>query len=239
MEQETLLELVETGVKASDFYNKTDENIERATQLEKLGFHNLAAEIFNKVSLKDKLDRISKMGYIKIPYRNIEDYLDRKVKRYNREHSVNNINSTRSGFFSGGHIFINSTLQPQNFNSQDFFMRALNDPLTNFLGMRQSIKNDYEIEKIERITCDYHNPSNKTIGKFVYIEIPISKYKDLPPAEILDELKVHQSRQAFDYFTIAKVSSVHDPILFGRVDNVSDRFYCCQWGNDISLDDII
>ena len=86
MPNETLMELVETGEQSKDFYSKTDENLDRAAQLESLGFIAMAQEIINEVQFKDKLNRISEFGYLKITEEKIGKFLDKKVELYNAKH---------------------------------------------------------------------------------------------------------------------------------------------------------
>lgn len=93
--------------------------------------------------------------------------------------------------------------------------------------------------KISVKTKDYNSTDPKTIGKFVYTETPVSEYPDIPPNDVLQVMKTHKDRKIFDYFSIAKVTHIVDPIMFGRINGCEDRFYIAQWGNDITLDDIL
>lgn len=88
-------------------------------------------------------------------------------------------------------------------------------------------------------TNDYHKTEEGTIGKFWWDEKNIDQYTSCPPKEILEKLKIHKERNVFDYFTIATVKHISDPLLLGRISNVQDRFFIAQWGEDIQLDDII
>ena len=88
-------------------------------------------------------------------------------------------------------------------------------------------------------TCDYYSYDSTTIGKFVWTENRLGNYKGIPPKEVIETLKEHKERQVFDYFTIAAVEGVRDPLLLGRLNNVADRFYIAQWGTDVTLDDLL
>lgn len=64
----------------------------------------------------------------------------------------------------------------------------------------------------------------------------------LPPKEALDAFAAAKDAGMFDTFEVARVESVQvykDPILFGRIDGCLDRFFIAQWGDDVSLKDLI
>ena len=88
-------------------------------------------------------------------------------------------------------------------------------------------------------TCDYISNDPTTIGKFVWTENRLGNYKGIPPKEVIETLKEHKERQVFDYFTIAAVEGIHDPLLLGRLNGVNERFYIINWGVDVCLDDLI
>jgi len=69
----------------------------------------------------------------------------------------------------------------------------------------------------------------------------LEEYPDLPPEEVLLELKTAQERECFDYYEIAKIESIReviDPILFGRINGCTDRFFIAQWDHDVKFEDI-
>lgn len=70
-------------------------------------------------------------------------------------------------------------------------------------------------------------------------EKPLEQSEHLPPATVVEAIKVHQDRNVFDYMTIASVREVKDPIVFGRLTGSKDRFFIAQWGDDVCLDDLI
>jgi len=86
-------------------------------------------------------------------------------------------------------------------------------------------------------TC--HRGSYSGIGYFLWEETPITTYEGIPPDGVLTTLKEHKERGVFDEFVVATVEAIPDPLLLGKINEVSDRFYIAQWGNDIALDDII
>ena len=110
------------------------------------------------------------------------------------------------------------------------------------LWARVSIPQDDKNSKITEIvkqTCDFSSRKKGTIGKFVWKECPIEEYESIPPKEVLTKLRIHKDRLLFDYFTIASVENVKDPLLFGRINETTDKYFIAQWGEDILLDDLI
>jgi hypothetical protein len=73
----------------------------------------------------------------------------------------------------------------------------------------------------------------------VWTEALLQDYPTIPPAEVLKALRKHQERKVFDYFTIASVKGVPDPLLLGRVIGSKDRWFIKQWGEDIHVEDVI
>lgn len=72
--------------------------------------------------------------------------------------------------------------------------------------------------------------------------IKLSEYPEVPPVEVLDALEVAVSRNCFDSFEVAKIESVveeKDPIIFGRINGCTDRFFVAQWDDDVKIEDIL
>jgi hypothetical protein len=67
----------------------------------------------------------------------------------------------------------------------------------------------------------------------------IEHYPNVPPQSVLSSLETAQNRKCFDYFEIASIRNVKDPILFGGIHGCSDRFYIDQWDTDVSIDDLL
>jgi hypothetical protein len=64
--------------------------------------------------------------------------------------------------------------------------------------------------------------------------------RDVPPQEVLEKIAAAKEVGCFDYFEIAFVEEVKkDPIVFGRIDSCSDRFFIAQWDDDVSIEQII
>lgn len=66
----------------------------------------------------------------------------------------------------------------------------------------------------------------------------IENYDMVPPDEALDKLEVAQEKKVFDYFEVAYIRNVEDPIIFGRINGCTDRFFIAQWDDDVSIDQI-
>lgn len=227
MKQPTLMELVDECSSINQSYHKEDENVKRASELEDLGFDKLANELIEKVEQRAKLDKLSQYKYVQITDKKIGLYLDRKVERYNEEHpkekekNVLYHASFGSLTFGSGIVLTGDPDSGWNFEETP------------------PMKNQREVIIMIRSTNDYRKTGDGTIGKFCWTETPVEKYETLPPKHILDLLKMHKDRHVFDYFSIASVNAVVDPLLLGRIDGSSDRFFIAQWGEDIQLDDVI
>ncbi len=134
-----------------------------------------------------------------------------------------------------------------NSNPQWIFRRepdvptVIDSPLDGTGYMRQDYTDNTEamptfVEK----TCDYDLTKEGTIGKFEWTEVPVEEYEGLPPKRVLETFKKHKERKVFDYFTIASVEGIKDPLLLGRLNGErSKRWFIAQWGIDVSLDDLI
>lgn len=68
---------------------------------------------------------------------------------------------------------------------------------------------------------------------------PLKDYPEVPPTDVLDCLEGAVQHQCFDAFEVAHIVNVKDPILFGRVEGCSDRFYIAQWDDDVKIEDIL
>lgn len=225
--QETLLEIL-NGCQPSDYpYNQfeEDKNLDKASELESLGFTEVATKMIKRMEMIHKLGKTAQYNYIRVAPTRIQEYLKMKAERYNAEH-------------------------PSKKNDEDNFdddpldyIRMMDRALTRIwqghMSTRTITNESSNSGSFSEPTNDYMTNDENTIGQFKYTETPISEYKDIPPQDTLDALKEHRGRNIFDYFTIGKVSHVPDPILWGRIEGCEDRFYICQWGDDITLDDIL
>lgn len=71
---------------------------------------------------------------------------------------------------------------------------------------------------------------------------PLKQYPNVPPNDVLDALETAQGHQVFDSYEVAHIewiAPVPDPILFGRIAGCPDYFVIAQWGDDVSVQDIL
>jgi len=68
---------------------------------------------------------------------------------------------------------------------------------------------------------------------------PIEYYEEIPPDHVLTSLLEAKKIGCFDSFEIASIRTVKDPILFGLIDDCSDRFFIDQWDEDVKIEDIL
>lgn len=88
--------------------------------------------------------------------------------------------------------------------------------------------------------CKETGAQRMTHDKLAFCKI--AEYGEVPPAEVLGKVKEAKERNCFDYFEVAKVETVEvrpDPIIFGRINGIDDRFFVAQWDKDVSIDDIL
>lgn len=70
---------------------------------------------------------------------------------------------------------------------------------------------------------------------------PLEDYADVPPVEALEAIAVAKESGVFDAFEVAQIKDVEvykDPIVFGRINGCTDRFFVCQWDTDVSFEDL-
>lgn len=95
-------------------------------------------------------------------------------------------------------------------------------------------------EKLKAKTLDVENPGTMSVYHnydTLLLQSP-ETYKAIPPAEVLAKFKEAKARGVFDTYEVASIESVReykDPILFGLVSGCTDRFFICEWGDDVSF----
>jgi len=196
--------------------------VAKEIQLEKLGFK----AIHSKLQTDNKLSKLAKYKYVKITEDKIKVFIDRKAKEY--DESIPNVQLNHKGpmlsemhFRPGSIYYANTPGDTYNYWGHDEIER----PIDNYVYSKH--------------TNHYTSEAKDTIGRFEWVEKPLEKIEELPPDNVLIKLAEHKQRNIFDYFTIAKVEGMYDPLLFGRIKGSTDRFFIAQWGDDVSLDDVI
>ncbi len=93
--------------------------------------------------------------------------------------------------------------------------------------------NQAKIDDFNKKLQDNKDSSNSYLQlKFINIK----EYENVPPEEVLTALGKAKKDNCFDYFEIAVIEKIKDPILFGRITNNPDRFYIAAWDDDVSLE---
>lgn len=68
----------------------------------------------------------------------------------------------------------------------------------------------------------------------------VEKYDKVPPEPVLAEMQIAVDRKCFDSFEVAHIKEVvKDPLLFGRIDGCTDRFFIAQWDDDVKISDLL
>lgn len=101
-------------------------------------------------------------------------------------------------------------------------------------------------EKIDRFNKKLMNESlteNQRTRAYKRLQfIPLAKYTELPPPNVLEALEKAQNLNCFDTFEIAKIDWIRemkDPILFGVIEGCTDKFFISQWDDDVKVEDIL
>ena len=102
----------------------------------------------------------------------------------------------------------------------------------------------------KRTTARIDNIDDNVIETFCQIAcILVENYEGIPPMTVLEKMEAAKKLGCFDDFEIATVERVEkrykirrpvpDPILFGRISGCDSLFFIAEWGNDISIADIL
>jgi hypothetical protein len=93
-----------------------------------------------------------------------------------------------------------------------------------------------------------HHPTRWEGATVIHDELvfcELNKYQGLPPNDVLEKVKSAMEKGCFDVMEVAEVKPIAtvvklpDPIVFGRVNGCTDRFYVCEWGVDVSINDLL
>jgi hypothetical protein len=71
--------------------------------------------------------------------------------------------------------------------------------------------------------------------KFTDIQV----YAGFPPKDVLEKVAEARKLEVFDALEVASLAHYPDPIVFGSIVGCGDHFYIAQWGDDVSIDDIL
>lgn len=211
-----LMELVDSTDRHTGYEYKAKEAQDFIQRLRGLGLHKAADKAFEESQVKSKLALASEYHFIKISEEKIEKFLVNKATEYNKSHPF--IEEKKKPANSGYMFLISDIWERTQPECKAHYAEA--NPLQIYVQ-----------------TNDFHK--NDAIGKYQWTETPLATYGTIPPAEVLDVIKLNQDRKIFDYISIAEVNEVEDPLLLGRIKGSKDRFFLYQWGKDVNLDDVI
>lgn len=248
-----LMELVNECEKLSlkDLSELKGGAMEKIENLHKLGFTHIANQLTDEANKRTKLRAIADGGYVKITPAKIGAFLDRKVEAYNKGHMKPKPShlSTASHFehmWTNPHTgdLISIPIRPR--------ITATEIAAEQFAAYREMSNGPVQpadevfgygsLQTSSRQTIcrnTIHRMQSTGIGMFVWAEVRIADYSNIPPATALDALGLAMDKNIFDYFTIATMNEVKDPLLLGRLNNHEDRYFLAQWGEDVCLDDVI
>ena len=110
-------------------------------------------------------------------------------------------------------------------------------------GYKEITVNRLKVEESVSIECTGFDRDDDDV-EFTYtlLEIPIENYSKLIPENCVDSIVKAKDTNFFDRFTVASPhcnTTKKDPVVFGRINGNPNRFYICQWDNDITLDDLL
>lgn len=176
-------------------FNSAD--VEKATQLEQLGFKVASNNLKQRIEIFKKLSKITEYEYLCFDNKDIGTFL-------NQLPTINPY-ILYSSFVSNNAIgYDNATWQ---------------------LPDGQIIVIKFNKSKTEEL----RKPEIIDKNGYAWIETPIDQYKEIPTKEVLGSLEKAQSRNIFDYFTIATIEKSKDPMLLGRIEGSDKRFFIGLW----------
>jgi len=92
-------------------------------------------------------------------------------------------------------------------------------------------------EELKEKTYQEISPGYYKYNRLKFVKI--SEYDRIPPESVLNKLEEAQKLNIFDEFEVAFIEEVEeDPIIFGRIKGCEDRFFICQWDNDIKVEEL-
>jgi len=224
----TLMELVDSCQLVTDKYVKLAPELLKSMELEALGFKKLAKNVKEEHDRKDKLNKLRKGKYVEITEKDIQKYLEKRWKRvFGKKWKKK---TDRNGSFRADDINVWThggsamMLQPGNYMAS----------FAPNIRIWQDIP-EYKSSGKKKLNLTYTENGDNVL----WIEQDIEHYKTFPPQHAIDRVAQEKKIGIFDYYTIAKVKDVEDPLLLGRIKGSDSRFFLDQWGDDVSLDDLL
>lgn len=261
-----LMELVNecAPIAAIPYDPRVESALARAEELKSIGLVAVADEIRKKALEKKRLAMIANGKYPVITPEKIQAFLNRRAEEYNKAHPkkkrdsnldtldlINNYYlhpgalSRRAGMSAAREMYESMNqlrnMQIDNMRAQQMAIQSAYSQALAFgqSGVFVGIDASMPAEAFSAATNDVSSTAEGTVGRYMWSEVRVETYKTLPPPHAVVKLKEEKAKNVFDYFTIASVNAVRDPLLLGRLDGKSERYFLAQWGDDVSLDDVI
>jgi hypothetical protein len=103
-------------------------------------------------------------------------------------------------------------------------------------------------DRVNDFTNRLEKSTEKKVDGMIHYQtlkwMPIEEYTEIPPIYAMEAVHKAQKTNIFDWFELVKPiwkqkpeEKVIDPIVFGRINSCSDRFYITQWDDDIAIND--
>lgn len=256
-----LMELVnDCSVMEAVDSEKMDMAIEKANELRHLGFKAVADRVMQEATKKSRLAKIAEHKYIRITNEKIGLFLNRKA-------SAEALESARRASVELQATAAARTEDQKKRGIRDLLIGGVGKAKKSVIaddfywknysaGLSLSVPDFGSLAGIVTRSQDRNAVSVRTgymtaegvnivqLGDvegygWCFSEVPVYNYEGIPPASVLKTMAEHLGRGLFDLFTVATVEKVQDPLLLGRVAGCDDRFFIAQWGDDVSLDDLI
>lgn len=254
-----LTELLESCGVVDQTGERAKKAMELADRLQALGFENLHKQIRDKAHVEARVAQLAPYKYVRIGQDNIVKFLRRKVEQYNA------VNRERTKTPLGLNSLMGRAVAPDGEiplsvahdntavdvgsmynNSSPGGLASYGQSVSMPMSVEQHLLQSMAPVKKGYGDCIFSVPTihamsmaKNAIGGYAWTEVRVENYADIPPDHALDALIQTKNREVFDYFTIAKVNEVKDPLLLGRILGSKDRYFVAQWGDDVSLDDVI
>ena len=257
-----LMELVDACETMPPVTKKADVSslFTKAQELESLGLVKAAQEILAVAQKELRPNLVA--GFIRITTSDIEKYLEKKVEKYDKKQNkaenafaeTSRVLSAIGGIVglsglmgnAGNAYWVNrSTVAPHSASlgvegARHQVLESYMDAIRRMNPAQYYGLTDQWAGSISRRTCDYYSSEEGKIGQFVWEESDVKEYTGIPPQKVLDRLKQVREMKIFDYFTIASVKGIKDPIVLGRFNDDNDnRYFVDQWGDDVKIEELM
>lgn len=224
----------------------------KATNLHDLGLLKVAQHLADKADLKYRLKRVADGKYVRITNEKIQAFLERRARQYDEGRQVPTEWGMQEDYVSLGDVFqewrrygnsvqIDPAMVYYQTNGTTVTMRQHYRHLQQELASQEIRRQQQVVEgpSLEARTKDFASMAKNTLGRFRWVEVPVANYDGIPPEHVLLRLAEEKQKGIFQEYHVASVENIHDPLLLGIVKGCEDRFFLSQWGDDVSLDDVI